>query len=174
MLGKKTTKATDMAVRIINPMIVEPTIASSDRRQASRLAPIVVIKRATDFMTLSPEWLDHVTDRITKLKKARATAMSGERPTHSTGGMKQLAYSTNIQNSSPRICCRYGKPWVRVSLMEPTKLPTDSRIIANSVALVAHVATLFAVRGTIISAAGYAAALLTPCGADNAAARISN
>jgi hypothetical protein len=41
---------------------------------------------------------------------------------------------------------------VSVSLTEPTKLPTDSSIIASSVALIAHVARLFAVRGTIISA----------------------
>jgi hypothetical protein len=36
--------------------------------------------------------------------------------------------------------------------MEPTKLPRDRRIIASSVALIAHIARLFAVRGTIISA----------------------
>ena len=36
--------------------------------------------------------------------------------------------------------------------MEPTKLAKDSSIIASSVALIAHVARLFAVRGTIISA----------------------
>jgi hypothetical protein len=61
-------------------------------------------------MTLSLEWLDHATDRTTKLKNAKAATMSGVRPTRSTGGMKQLAYNTNIQNISPRICCRYGKP----------------------------------------------------------------
>ena len=93
-----------------SPMIVQPTIASSDMRQARRLTPIVVINSATDFMTLSPEWLDHATDRTTKLKKTNAATMSGERSTRSTGGMKQLAYNTTTQNVSPRLCCRYGKP----------------------------------------------------------------
>src|SRR5580700_7069421 len=161
MSGKRTTKTRDMTVKMKSPMIVQPTIASSDIRQASRLTPIVVINSATDFMTLSPEWLDHATDRTTKLKKAEAATMSGVRPTRSTGGMKQLAYNTNIQNVSPSLCCRCGKPRVDVSLVEPTKLPTDSTIIASSVALIAHVARLFAVRGTIISAGCCGAALET-------------
>src|SRR5580693_9387243 len=112
-----------MKVRMKSPMIVQPMIASSDIRQARRLTPMVVINSAKNFKTLSLEWLDHATDRTTKPKKAKATTISGVRPTRSTGGMKQLAYNTTIQNVSPRLCCRYGKPRVDVSLMEPTKLP---------------------------------------------------
>src|SRR4029077_10244382 len=165
MSGKSSATATDATARMKSPTIAQPTMAFSDMRQASRLTPIVVINSATDFTMLSPEWLDQATDRTTKPKKATAATMSGVRPIRSAGGMKHVAYNANIQSVSSRRCCRYGKPCARDWLIEPPKLPTDSTMIAGSIAHIAHVARLFAVRGTIISAGRCGVALATACAA---------
>jgi hypothetical protein len=57
--------------------------------------------------------------------------------------------------------------------MEPTKLAKDSSIIARNVALIAHVARLFAVRGTIISAGCVELRRDSLRGSGNAAARMT-